>query len=274
LLRYFLAVAEERHIGRAANRLGITQPPLSRAIRQLETELGATLLDRTPHGVAPTAAGETLYEEARTLFEHVDRLRARVRDQAGTPALAIGTLADTAQLMSSRLVTAFRAEYPDVTITVHEADLSDPTAGLRNGLVDVAFTRTPFDDTGLRVHVLGSVRVGVVVRADDPLAGQPPVSVDRLTDRRWIRLPEGTDPAWAAYWTGPSNQDAPVIRTIQECLQSVLWNGMSALAPIDQPLPAGLVTVPVSDRLPTHLVVTTRHDCTPFAASFLRIAAR
>ncbi|WP_203838046.1 LysR family transcriptional regulator [Winogradskya humida] len=275
LLRYFVVVVEERHIGRAAARLHITQPPLSRAIQQLESDLGATLLDRTPRGVTPTAAGAALAEEARALFEQVDRIRTRVRAEAGNPTLTIGTLADTAELVSNRVVDAFRREHPHVDIAVHEADLSDPTAGLRADLVDVALTRTPFDETGLRTLDLSSEPVGLVVRADDPLAGQQAVSVAVLTGRRWIRLPEGTDPRWAAYWTGQPSQDAPVLRTIQECLQSVLWNGASALAPLGQPLPSGLAIVPVDDRAPSRLVVTWRDDRpAALVQSFVRIAAR
>ncbi|WP_433220358.1 LysR substrate-binding domain-containing protein [Dactylosporangium sp. CS-047395] len=275
LLRYFQAVVEERHVGRAAARLHMTQPPLSRALRRLERDLGATLLDRTPQGVSPTPAGDALYAEARALLEQADRLRERVRDAAGTATLAVGTLADTAELLSGRLVAAFRAEHPHVTVSVHESDLSDPTAGLRTGLVDVAFTRAPFDETGLRVHALTSEPVGVVVRAGDPLTRASSVAVGDLGDRRWIRLPEGTDAAWAAYWTGPPHPDAPVLRTIQECLQSVLWNGTSALAPLDQPLPPGLVTVPVHDRAPSRLLIAWRADrVTPLVRSFVHIAAR
>jgi hypothetical protein len=117
--------------------------------------------------------------------------------------------------------------------------------------------------------------VGLVVQAADPLAGAASVSVAGLTGRRWIRLPEGTDARWAAYWTGPSSSaDGPVMRTIQECLQSVLWNGTSALAPLGQPLPAGLVAVPVDDRPPSRLVVTWRGDRpSPLVRSFVRVAA-
>ena len=273
LLRYFVAVVEERHVGRAAARLHMTQPPLSRALRRLESDLGATLLDRTPHGVAPTRAGEALYDEALDLLDHVERLRTRVRGAAGFPTLTIGTLADTADLVSGRLVTAFRREHPHVTVAVHEADLGDPTAGLRSGLVDVALTRTPFDDTGLSTQVLGSEPVGVVVRADDPLAARPSVAVGALAGRRWVRLPDGTDWLWEAYWTGPPPAgDGPVLRTIQECLQSVLWNGTSALAPLDQPLPAGLVAVAAEDRPPSNLVVAWRDDrCTALVRSFVSL---
>jgi DNA-binding transcriptional LysR family regulator len=274
-LRYFVAVAEERHIGRAASRLAMTQPPLSRAMRLLEADLGVDLLVRTSSGVGLTGAGETLYAEARALVEQADRLRDRVRGSAGPAVLAIGTLADTADLVGARLVAAFRRRHPHVRVTVHEADLGDPTAGLRAGSVDVALTRTPFDDTGLATQVLSTEPVGLVVHEDDPLAGRGSVAVGDLGDRRWIRLPDGTDPVWVAYWTGGNPAaDVGVVRTIQECLQSVLWNGTSALAPLDQVLPPGLVVVPVDDRPPSRLVVAwQRTRTTPLVRSFARSAA-
>jgi DNA-binding transcriptional LysR family regulator len=274
VLRYFVAVAEERNIGRAAARLAMTQPPLSRAMRLLEADLGVSLLDRRSSGVALTGAGETLYDEARTLLEQADRLRVRVRGAAGPASLAIGTLADTAELVGSRLVAPFRRLHPHVEVSVHEADLGDPTAGLRAGLVDVALTRAPFDATGLSTHVLSSEPVGVVVHGDDPLAGRTSVSVADLADRRWVRLPEGTDPVWTAYWTGGTGDGAGVMYTIQECLQSVLWNGTLALAPLEQVLPPGLVTVPVDDRPRSRLVLAWRSTATtPLIRSFVTTAA-
>ena len=273
-LRYFVAVAEERHVGRAARRLHMTQPPLSRAIRQLEDELGAALLERTPKGVTLTPAGSAMYDEAVALLGHADRIRGRVTAAAGAATLAIGTLADTAEHVGGRLVPLFRARHPQVDVTVHESDLGDPTAGLRAGLVDVALTRTPFDDTGIGTRVLRSVHVGVVMRDDDPLAGRASVSSADLIGRRWVRLPDGTDPVWAAYWTcGPSDDGSPVMRTIQECLQAVLWNRTSALAPLDQPLPDGLVAVPFADRPPSRLVVGWREPVrSPLVRSFVSLA--
>jgi len=96
LLRYFVAVAEERHVGRAAARLNMTQPPLSRAVRQLEDELGLVLLERTPRGVDVTAAGAALHVEARSLLDQAERMTARVTRAGGTPTVAVGTCADTA----------------------------------------------------------------------------------------------------------------------------------------------------------------------------------
>lgn len=275
-LRYFVAVAEEGHIGRAANRLHMTQPPLSRAIRQLEDELGVLLFERTPKGVTLTPAGEVLYGETGALLGRVDGLRRRVAAAAGTAPLAVGTLADAAEQVGLRLVSLFRARYPHVHVTIHESDLGDPTAGLRAGLVDVAITRTPFDDTGISTHVLRSIPVGVVMRGDDPLAGHASVSATDLAGRRWVRLPEGADPAWTAYWTGSGDNDAsPVMRTIQECLQAVLWNNTSALAPVDQAMPDGLVVVPLSDRPPSDLVVAwPRTARSPLVRGFIQVAEK
>lgn len=276
-LRYFVAVAHERHIGRAAARLGIAQPPLSRAMRTLEADLGVRLLVRTARGVTLTAAGEALHTEATALLAQADRIGDRVRNTAGAATLTIGTLADTAELVATRLVAAFRARHPHVEVAVHEADLGDPTAGLRAGRVDVSLTRTPFDDTGLSLQVLASERVGVVVHRDDALAARAWVAVADLDDRRWVRLPADADPAWVAYWGGPASGSAPaggVVRTIQECLQSVLWNRTAALAPLGQPLPPGLAVVPVDDREPSLLVLAWRRGgAAPLVDSFVQAAA-
>ncbi|MFJ9783182.1 LysR family transcriptional regulator [Amycolatopsis sp. NPDC101161] len=274
-LKYFVAVADERHVGRAASRLHMTQPPLSRAIRQLEDELGAALFERTPKGVTLTPAGTVLYTEADALLKQADRIRGRVTAAAGAASLTVGTLADAAEHVGTRLVPLFRERHPHVDVRVHEAGLGDPTAGLRTGLVDVALTRTPFDTTGIGTHVLRSVPVGVVVRDDDPLARHSSIPAAELKGRRWVRLPDGTDPLWTAYWTGGAPDEAsPVLRTVQECLQAVLWNGTAALAPVDQPLPAGLVVVPLADRPPSDLVVAwPKSGRSPLVRSFVQVAA-
>lgn len=274
-LRYFVAVAEERHFGRAAARLQMTQPPLSRAIQRLEADLGASLFDRTPGGVELTDAGRTLYEDARSLLLQADRLEMRIHDTGAQTTLTVGSLADTAELVGGRIASTFRRRHPNVSVRIHEADLRDPSAGLRSGLVDVALTRLPFQDNGLRNHVLQDDPVGIVVRDDDPLAGRSSVRLVDLPLRDWVRLPAETDPVWRAYWTGAGGEtkgDAPV-RTIQECLQAVLWNGMTALAPLDQVVPAGLATIPVIDRPPSKLALVWADDPSPLVTSFVRIAA-
>ncbi|MGY0056739.1 LysR substrate-binding domain-containing protein [Streptomyces sp. LZ34] len=277
-LRYFVAVAEERHFGRAAVRLHMTQPPLSRAVKQLESELGTPLLHRSATGVTLTAAGSALYDEARTLLARAEQARARVTAAAGTATITIGTLADSAEQAGHRLVAAFRRRHPDVHVGIREADFTDPTTGLRAGLVDVALTRTPFDDTGISIHVLRSDPVGVVLRAEDPLARRATLRLPDLAERRWFRLPEGTDPLWHAYWTGATPlgelRDGPVVRTAQECLQAVLWNGTVGVMPLGHTLPKGLTVVPLADMAPSRLVVAWKTgDADPLVHSFSRIAA-
>ncbi|MEV1118655.1 LysR family transcriptional regulator [Actinosynnema sp. NPDC049800] len=273
-LRYFVAVAEELHFGRAATRLHMTQPPLSRAIKQLETELGHVLLHRSPAGVALTPAGASLYDEARTLLARADEVRAKVAAAAGTETITIGTLADSAEQVGARLAATYRARHPGVRVRIREADFADPTTGLRAGLADVALTRAPFDDTGIVTHVLRSDPVGVVLRVDDPLAGRGSVHSDELADRRWFRLPEGADPVWRAYWSGGKHREGPVVRTAHECLQAVLWNGSVGLAPLGHALPEGLTTVPLVDLPPSRLVVAwVGAEPGPLVRSFARIAA-
>jgi DNA-binding transcriptional LysR family regulator len=276
-LRYFVAVAEELHFGRAAARLRMTQPPLSRAIRQLETELGCALLLRSPTGVALTPAGVLLHEEARALLAQADRVRARVSDLAGPVTLTVGTLADSAEQFGTRLAAVHREHHPAVRIVIRESDLTDPTAGLRAGLVDVALTRAPFDDTGIATRTLRSDPVGVVLRTDDPLAHRDGLCLADLAERRWFRFPDGTDPVWQAYWTGAadpgSRRDGPVVRTAHECLQSVLWNGTVGLMPLGHALSEGLTVVPLTDMPPSRFVIAWRAaDTTPLIRSFVRLA--
>jgi DNA-binding transcriptional LysR family regulator len=276
LLRYFVAVAEERHFGRAAARLQMTQPSLSRAVKQLEDDLGTVLLDRSPAGVTPTLAGTALYGEARTLLAQVEHARARVAAAAGDTVLTVGTLADTVGQTGTRLATAFRRRHPEVGVHIRETDFADPTTGLRAGLVDVALTRAPFDLTGIDTHVLRSERVGAVLRTDDPLADRDVLHLGDLADRRWFRLPDGTDPVWSAYWTGDPDirHKGPVVRTAHECLQAVLWNGTVGLIPLGHDLPDGLTAVEIADQPPSQLVVAWKNDnASPLVQSFITIAA-
>ncbi|MEV8371093.1 LysR substrate-binding domain-containing protein [Kribbella sp. NPDC056861] len=158
-----------------------------------------------------------------------------------------------------------------------EFDLGDPTAGLRTGACDVALTRCPSTPADYEPR-LARQSIGLVVRDDDPLAHATSVRIDQLSERSWICLPPDTDVAWVAYWTGlgarPADVDQ-VMRTIQECLHAVLWNGQSALAPVDQLLPAGLIVVPAEDRKPNDLVLAWREtEASPLIRSFVEVACQ
>jgi DNA-binding transcriptional LysR family regulator len=273
-LRYFVAVAEELHFGRAAARLRMSQPPLSRAIQRLEVELGAVLLQRSPAGVALTPAGAALLDEARALLAQADRLRVRVGAAAGTATvITIGILGDSHDPAVTRLAETFRRAHPDVEIRIRETDLTDPTCGLRAGHVDVALTRGPFDETGLGVRELRTDRVGAVLRADDPLAGRAHLELADLADRDWFQFPEGTDPAWRAYWNGGRPRTGPVVRAVQECLQAVLWNGTVGMTALDHRVPDRLAVVPVLDMPASRVVVAwNARDANPLTRSLVQAA--
>ncbi|MFJ3088431.1 LysR substrate-binding domain-containing protein [Streptomyces sp. NPDC086838] len=272
-LRYFVAVAEELHFGRAATRLHMSQPPLSRAMRQLEAEVGALLLVRSPAGVTLTPVGTVLLDEARDLLDHADRVRVRVNAAAGTATLTVGILGDGTDPGASRLAAAFRRKHPGVDIRIRDTDLADPTCGLRAGLVDVALTRAPFDETALTVRTLRSDPVGVVLRADDPLAGRARLRLTELSERRWFQFPTGTDPVWQSYWNGGLPREGPVVRAVQECLQAVLWNGTIGLAPLGHDLPPELAVVPLTGMAPSRVVVAWNEgDGNPLIRSFVESA--
>ncbi|WP_261399069.1 LysR family transcriptional regulator [Streptomyces misionensis] len=273
ILRYFVAVAEELHFGRAATRLHMSQPPLSRAIRQLEADVGALLFARSPTGVTLTPVGTVLLDEARALLDHADRVRMRVHAAAGRATLTIGILGDGTDPGVSRLAAAYRRSHPGIDIRIRDTDLTDPTCGLRAGLVDVALTRAPFDATALTVRALRADPVGVVLRADDPLARRDRLRLAELSERRWFRFPQGTDPLWQSYWDGGRPREGPVVRAVQECLQTVLWNGTVGLAPLGHELPAELAVVPLIDMPPSRVVAVWKEgDTNPLIRSFIEIA--
>ncbi|MFD4791665.1 LysR family transcriptional regulator [Streptomyces sp. NPDC058459] len=272
-LRYFVAVAEELHFGRAAVRLHMSQPPLSRAIKRLEAEVGAPLLARSPAGVTLTPVGAVLLDEARALLDHADRVRVRVGAAAGTATITVGILGDGTDPGVARLAAAYRRRHPGIDIRVRDTDLTDPTCGLRTGLVDVALTRAPFDETALTVRALRDDPVGVVLRADDPLARRDGLRLADLSDRRWFRFPQDTDPAWQSYWNGGRPREGPVVRAVQECLQAVLWNGTVGLAPLGHDLPVELALVPLVDIPPSRVVVAWNEgDANPLIRSFVDVA--
>ncbi|MET9914089.1 LysR substrate-binding domain-containing protein [Streptomyces sp. NPDC006476] len=272
-LRYFVAVAEELHFGRAATRLHMSQPPLSRAIKQLEADIGALLFTRSPAGVTLTPAGTVLLDEARALLDHADRVRERVRAAAGVTTITVGILGDGTDPGMTRLAAAYRRRHPGIEIRIRDTDLTDPTCGLRAGLVDVALTRAPFDETALTVRALRTDPVGVVLRVDDPLARCDRLRLVDLSDRRWFQFPQGTDPNWQSYWNGGTPREGPVVRAVQECLQAVLWNGTIGLAPLGHDLPTELAVIPLIDMAPSRVVAAWNEgDTNPLIRSFVEIA--
>jgi DNA-binding transcriptional LysR family regulator len=167
-LRYFMAVADELHFGRAAERLFIAQPVLSRQIRSLEQELGCPLLTRTSRTVALTAAGERLHEEARHVFALVDSAVRRVHEaERGYERLVV---AFATGLRVSEAARGFSQRHPDVALEFLPLLWWEQEAPLRDGRAQVGFLRRPFDDTGLRTIPIGLEHRVVCLPAGHPLA--------------------------------------------------------------------------------------------------------
>src|SRR3954451_12865989 len=143
LLRSFLVVYEERHFGRAAQRLQLTQPALTRQVQTLEARIGAPLLLRLPRGVEPTEAGSVLATHARRVIAESERALEQTRRAARGEYshLAVGFIASAADRTMAPLLGALRDHHPGVTLSLTERTWAVQTDGLENGWDDVAFVR-------------------------------------------------------------------------------------------------------------------------------------
>lgn len=196
-LRYFVAVAEERHFGRAAARLHVTQPPVSQRIRDLEHELGLELFQRSPRSVQLTEAGVTLLAQARRVLQEVDLAGRTMRALAKGPEshFRVGMPPDTSPTTIRVTVQEFSARKPDVRLQLTEMTTSEQLELLREGGIDVAVVRRPADGVGLETSRTVVSPVGVWMSASDPLAERPDVLLAELEDRALVTFPREMAPA-------------------------------------------------------------------------------
>ena len=168
----FVAVAEELHFGRAAERLGMAQPPLSQRIQRLERELGVRLFDRSSRKVELTAPGRLLLDEARDILTRVDRVysvaeRARLGEvgtvRAGLPSDLGGTIV-------AALIAAFRSRRPDLRLDLRETGTADQVRALAEGALDAGIVRHPCDSRDLELGPMLRQPLGVLLPAADPAA--------------------------------------------------------------------------------------------------------
>jgi DNA-binding transcriptional LysR family regulator len=191
-LRYFVAVAEERHFGRAAARLHIAQPPLSQQIRRFEAELGEPLLYRTTRRVELAPAGEVLLERAREILAAVDSAiddaRRAARGEYGR--LAIGFTGSVTYAMLPSLAAALRQELPGVTLDLR-GELLTPAqvAQLRDGMLDLGLLRPPVHERDLSTEVLGSEPLVAVLPRSHPLADSEAVPLELLNGEPFVTYP-------------------------------------------------------------------------------------
>ncbi|WP_079431467.1 MULTISPECIES: LysR family transcriptional regulator [Streptomyces] len=263
-LRCFVAVAEEGHFGRAAVRLNLAQPPLSRRIRDLEADLACRLFERIPTGARLTAAGEVLLPEARDLLARAERARELVRAAESVREVVLGIVAGAGLDAGPAALAALRSTRPGLRVRLHEAPVTDPTGGLRERRADLALTRLPFDTSGLTIRQLGTEPLVVALPAGDPLAARPRLHVGELAERPRFRLPAGTDERWRAYWlAADEDTPGPVVTSAEECLHAVVWDGVTGLLPAGaahRHARPGVVFVPVDGHPPSRVVLARRAD--------------
>jgi DNA-binding transcriptional LysR family regulator len=194
-LRYFIAVAEEANIGRAARRLNISQPPLTRQIHQLEAEVGATLFLRTRKGVQMTDAGHVLFEEARNLLVLAARARERTKlaglGQSGR--LDIGLFGSNI-LAVPQLLHTFRNQYPDIEVIVHAMNKEEQLQALYDRRVAVGFNLLGLKLAGIANEKVRSEPLVVALNATDPLCAQALVSLKQIANRPMVIFASGPRP--------------------------------------------------------------------------------
>jgi DNA-binding transcriptional LysR family regulator len=273
-LRYFVAVAGELHFGRAAAKLGMAQPPLSRTIRGIERQLGVALFERTTRQVKLTAAGEVLLRDARTALEAVTAAAHRAR-QAGSasPRLRVALKADVDGGLLPQVLDTYGADDASLPPELVLGGFGEQPQALRDGLADVGLVLCPFDSRGLDSEPLLTEPVLVALAAADPLAARTRLCLDDLVDRE---LPGGS----------PAGHGRPVEHTPQpgatrpsnlsEIFSLVETGSIVFFAPASvarrYPRP-GISHRPVSDLPDATLAVAWPQDArSPAVAAFVRAA--
>jgi DNA-binding transcriptional LysR family regulator len=285
LLRYFAAVAAEGNLTRAAERLFVSQPALTKQIRQLESQLGVRLFSRSRGGMTLTAAGQALVEEVPALLDGWDRARRETKAAASRAArvLRVGFLAGAANEATQEIVAGFGRRRPGWRVEMRAASWLDPTAGLAQGDVDAALLRLPFpgQDT-LRVEVLFTEARWVALPAAHPLAGCDCINFRDLWDEPFVAAPAETG-WWRDWWLAADEREGHPARVgaVTQSGQPDDWltaiaNGEGvALAPESAAryyARPGVIYRPVSGVSPSQVGVAWPHaaDSNPVVQDFVR----
>jgi DNA-binding transcriptional LysR family regulator len=197
-LRYFVTVAEELHFTRAAERLGIKQPPLSLQIRHLEQEVGTALFRRLKRGVELTETGVLLLDEARSLLDQMERTKAGVqshaRGAAGRIHLGFAGVTYIHRLVVG-IIRAYRERYPGVVLSPEQSNTERLVAGLRSREFDVAFIRPPIIDAeGLSIEPLVDEPMMIVLPESHRHAGDRSIPLAALASDTMILFPRAIGP--------------------------------------------------------------------------------
>ncbi|GAA1300252.1 LysR family transcriptional regulator [Planotetraspora silvatica] len=271
-LRYFVAVAEELHFGRAAERLGIAQPPLSRAIQQLERRLGVDLLERTSRAVTLTEAGSVLLREGRAALDAVEAADRRTRRAAKPhPGLVLVTKAGSAGELLARLLDAYAADPSAVTVDVQLCGVGEQERMLRDGRADVALLHLPFDSTlGFDTEELHTENQLAILPRGHELLSRPHVKMADVTDLPGLPLPRWPDRV-GVYTDGPG----PKVRDTAQLYQLIALGRAAAVLPEScrTHLRSDLAAVPVLDAPKvTTVIAWPPHSRSQALAALVRTA--
>lgn len=195
-LRYFVALAEELHFGRAAERVFVVQPALSQQIARLEKELGVGLVTRTKRRVALTDAGQVLLKEARRILSDVERATDMVQaaGRGETGRLSLGFVGSAADDFLPRFLQKFRERYPEVVVVLEEGTTAQQVEGLRTGRLSAGLVRPPLMVSGLASQVVLQEALVVALPEGHPLTQSATVPLEVLRDEEFIFFPRHLGP--------------------------------------------------------------------------------
>ncbi|MFD5469114.1 LysR family transcriptional regulator [Streptomyces sp. NPDC127105] len=275
-LRYFVAVAEELHFGRAAERLHIAQPALSRQMRALEDDLGVLLFCRDRRGTALTAAGARLLEEApRLLAACTAMVRAVTAAAADTPKFTIGFMPG---ITVTPAVRALTSRHPGLDVRLLRTGWQDQVEVLHDGRADVSIVRLPIDRHGLQVRRLFTEPRVVALPADHPLAAKSSLIVGDLAGEHLLQDPDAV-PEWRdvadELRTGERAEVRP-INSVEEKLELVAAGAGICVIPLSTAAfytRHDVVTLPVEDIGVGHVCLAwSTTSSSPFITDFADVA--
>jgi DNA-binding transcriptional LysR family regulator len=277
LVRYFVAVAEHRHFGRAATALRVPQPSLSRQIRRLEQQIGVRLLDRTPQSTRLTNAGEVFLPRAKALLRSAAQAVAQAGDAAQPGRITIGY---TSPMIITPAVRALRREHPDADVQTVHLDWNQPRDALLDHRVDALVCALPISTDQLHVTILRDEPRVVLVPFDHRLAGRQSVTIDDIADEPIPKF-RACDPAWNDFWRidprpdGRRAPEGPLFDNLEDGLELVAsGQAVAVTTGFHERLRPDITIVPLEGVDPGHIVVASRAgDRSRLVVAFRKLAS-
>jgi len=268
-LRYFLAVADELHFGRAAERLRMSQPPLSVQVSRLEDELGTALFDRTTRRVSLTPAGRHLQRRAHSILEEVEAVRDEMRDYADglSGRLSAGFVSSANYTVLPGVVQLFRARRSNVTLDLHPLTSGQQMEALRAGTLDVGIVRDEIpQNSGSSPELTSEVVFEEILVAclpvDHPLAQRSEVAAGEIIDVPMIAYPRSLMPGYVDRVAAVLDAAPGAVRIVEEVVHQETALGFVAAGvgtsilpeSVRHLLPPSIVAIPLSGSPTTRLI--------------------